>query len=147
MPNYVSRQDIIDREGDTFVTTQADRDLDNSGDLDAIDDAIVDAESECDSYIAVRYTLPLGLTPATCPGALKRHCMDITVYFLAREHDVLTEETTNRYKAAIAWLEKLAKGTAMLVGIDATVAPTVGGGVTRYGPDRVMSRSKLRGAL
>lgn len=144
---YVSRQEIIARQGDTFVTSQSDRDLDGSGDLDAIAAAVVDAEAECDSYIATKYTLPLtGVTgPDNAPTALKRIVMDIAIYRLAREHDVLTEETTNRYNAAVRWLELVAKGTVTLVDVGTVNVPLVGGLAYIDSGERLMSRRKLRG--
>jgi phage gp36-like protein len=74
----------------------------------SIEEALQDASEEIDSYIAVRYVLPLPSTPST----LKRIACNITRYRLYFQSP--TEEIENRYKAEIDFLKRVADGKATL---------------------------------
>lgn len=120
---YATLQNMQDRYSESAVLLVADRNRDGSLDTDAVSKALSDATDEIDSYVAARYNLPL----ATVPGVIELYCCDIAMYRLADNALVLTEERENRYKAAVSWLTKLAKGIVTL-GLDeepATVTSTV----------------------
>ena len=74
----------------------------------SIEEALQDASEEIDSYIAVRYVLPLPSTPST----LKRIACNIARYRLYFQQP--TEEIENRYKAEIDFLKRVADGKATL---------------------------------
>ena len=74
----------------------------------SIEETLQDASEEIDSYIAVRYVLPLPSTPST----LKRIACNIARYRLYFQHP--TEEVENRYKAEIDFLKRVADGKATL---------------------------------
>lgn len=74
----------------------------------SIEEALRDASEEIDSYIAVRYSLPLPETPST----LKRVACNIVRYRLYFQRP--TEEVDNRYKAEIDFLKRIADGKAVL---------------------------------
>ena len=74
----------------------------------AIDEALQDAAEEIDSYVAVRYQLPLPSVPST----LKRVACNIARYRLYFQQP--TEEIENRYKAEIDYLKRVADGKAIL---------------------------------
>ncbi|MDM1247915.1 DUF1320 domain-containing protein [Acinetobacter sp. R933-2] len=74
----------------------------------SIEEALQDASEEIDSYIAVRYKLPLPQTPST----LKRIACNIARYRLYFQRP--TEEIENRYKAEIDFLKRVADGKAVL---------------------------------
>ncbi len=74
----------------------------------SIEEALQDASEEIDSYIAVRYKLPLPETPST----LKRIACNIARYRLYFQQP--TEEIENRYKAEIDFLKRVADGKAVL---------------------------------
>lgn len=74
----------------------------------SIEEALQDASEEIDSYIAVRYKLPLPQTPST----LKRIACNIVRYRLYFQRP--TEEIENRYKAEIDFLKRVADGKAVL---------------------------------
>lgn len=142
---YATADDIIDLYGADALYV-ADRDRDGEADMSAVDRALVSASDEIDSYLAVRYTLPLGI----CPGILRQHGVDIAVYRLALSADVLTEEHRRRYDDAIAHLRRIADGKAALVlpapdpgedgaDLSGSAQPIVVGG-----PPRVWSREKMR---
>jgi len=74
----------------------------------SIEEALQDASEEIDSYIAVRYVLPLPNTPST----LKRIACNIARYRLYFQQPI--EEVGNRYKAEIDFLKRIADGKATL---------------------------------
>lgn len=74
----------------------------------SIEEALQDASEEIDSYIAVRYVLPLPSTPST----LKRIACNIVRFRLYFQRP--TEEVENRYKAEIDFLKRVADGKATL---------------------------------
>ncbi|MGD9699472.1 DUF1320 domain-containing protein [Acinetobacter sp.] len=74
----------------------------------SIEEALQDASEEIDSYIAVKYVLPLPSIPST----LKRIACNITRYRLYFQQP--TEEVENRYKAEIDFLKRIADGKATL---------------------------------
>lgn len=74
----------------------------------SIEEALQDASEEIDSYIAVRYVLPLPSTPST----LKRIACNIARFRLYFQSP--TEEVENRYKAEIDFLKRVADGKATL---------------------------------
>lgn len=74
----------------------------------AIDEALQDATEEIDSYVAVKYQLPLPSVPST----LKRVACNIARYRLYFQQP--TEEIENRYKAEIDYLKRVADGKAIL---------------------------------
>lgn len=80
--------------------------------LTVIEDAISYSEQEMDSYLAVRYPLPLS-SEVILINPLKGRCNDISRYRLARSHP--SDEIERRYQDAIAWLRELAKGNAEIV--------------------------------
>jgi len=74
----------------------------------AIEQALQDAVEEIDSYVAVKYQLPLPEVPST----LKRIACNIARYRLYFQRP--TEEVENRYKAEIDFLKRIADGRATL---------------------------------
>jgi len=110
---YAVLQDILDLEGEDTLYAVADRDRDgtlNTTETLAVTDAIAAAGDEMDSYIGMRFDLPL---PAMPPWAT-RICIDISLYRLARSADALTNEISQRYKDAVAFLIRVGSGKASL---------------------------------
>jgi phage gp36-like protein len=149
---YITKSDIIDRYGEDLFVQVADLNCDGTADIDAVIQAIEDAEACVDSYIGNRYALPLpgiisATTPAlnTVPAALIRPTVDIAIYFLTSEHPTLTEERTKRYDQAKVWL-KMVGNSELSLGVDEP-PPSRNGGVVRYGPARVFTRDKTGGLL
>lgn len=79
-------------------------------DSDIVSDAITQADAEIDSYLGVRYSLPLSSTPEV----IKNLSVDITIYNLYCRRDLCPDIRLKRYQAAIRWLENLAKGLVEL---------------------------------
>lgn len=77
-------------------------------DDDVLDQAMLNAEGEVDSYIGTRYELPL----PSVPTILTAFTCDIARYRLY--DDQSTDEVLRRYERAIAWLRDIAKGVVGL---------------------------------
>ena len=141
MSSYATVQDAIDLYGQDYIVVSADRNEDGVVDMVPFTDALAQATSELNSYIGVKYKLPL----AEVPDVLRRFCVDIAVYITSSSPGVLTEEKENRYKSAIDWAKSVAKGTATL-GIEDTpesIDSIEGGSVQTSYSTREMTRGKL----
>lgn len=115
---YASAQDLQDRypERDLAQLTDPNGAVVNTAKLSR---ALADASDEIDGYLQGRYTLPL----SQVPKVLKVLACDIAMYRLQvlRPADDI-EDARNRYKDAIAYLGKVAKGDVQL-GLSAEDAP------------------------
>lgn len=109
------------------------------------EDAIRDADAEIDGYLMKRYPVPM--FPA--PAVISKYSRDIAIYNLVsrsgidegeRESNYLT-----RYKNAIAFLTKVAKGEVDIVkeGTDQAKAAATGFKITSS--PRLFSRGSMRG--
>ncbi|MBT2131221.1 gp436 family protein [Aliiroseovarius lamellibrachiae] len=144
---YATQDDIVTLYSEDALYV-ADRDGDGVVDAEAVARALRSAGGEIDSYIGIRYTLPI-------PGEhelLKQFCVDISVYRLASSRDVLTEEHRTRYDDAIKHLIKIGEGKASL-NLPGPVNPDTGEETTPAkprpivtgGPEREFTRPKMRG--
>lgn len=111
---YATTQDIIDLYGREFVEVVALRpdeaSLTEPATAAAITDALAQATSEADSYIAQRYATPV----ANRPRVLEVHVINIACHHLAATQDRMTEIIRQRYEDAMRWLKDVAAGKAKL---------------------------------
>lgn len=143
--SYATQADIELHFGEAQVLIASDRDGDGVADTGLIDSALLKASEEIDSYLIMRYSLPL----ATTPGILKSVCCEIAMYRLSPDTSY-TEEKRKRYEDAIKWLRDVAKG---LVGLDDDSGTEEEGddnleiddGTETTVTSRVFTRSKLGG--
>ncbi|GEM44825.1 gp436 family protein [Deinococcus cellulosilyticus] len=84
---------------------------------DRVMQALEGASEEADSYLAVRYPLPLSSTPKS----LKEKVLNIAVYKVWSRKgiapDSADELIRTNYTDAIKWLEKISKGEVLLTSI------------------------------
>ncbi len=99
---YATEEDLIKRFGNEVETLKS---MLPEG---AIAEALQDATEEIDSYVAVKYSLPLPSIPST----LQRIACNIARYRLYFQQP--TDEVENRYKAEIDYLKRIADGKAVL---------------------------------
>lgn len=137
---YVSSDDMIARFGELEMIQLTDRaNVVGEVDTDVLDAAIADAEAEVDSYISVRYAIPL----ASVPDIVKSMTADIARY---RLYDTeVPEIVEKRYDAALRLLRDVAARRASLDkdinGNDAQVS----NGVKISKPSRVFNDSSMDG--
>lgn len=99
---YATEEDLIKRFGNEVENLKT---MLPEG---AIAEALQDATEEIDSYVAVKYSLPLPSIPST----LQRIACNIARYRLYFQQP--TDEVENRYKAEIDFLKRIADGKAVL---------------------------------
>lgn len=107
--------------------------------------AIAAADAEIDSYLLVRYQLPLAVTPAR----VKALSMDLAIYKLFQRRSVSNEARRTAYEDAVKFLQLVAKGLAVIEGADNVEPPgqtqdvteiISGGGLG----ERVFTRGKMQ---
>ncbi|MDR2187029.1 MAG: DUF1320 domain-containing protein [Azonexus sp.] len=114
-----------------------------AGVLARVEQAIEEAQSEVDGYVATRYQTPLKPVPLV----IARLTCDLARYHLY--DDQLTEVLEKRHNAALTVLRDIASGKLSL-GTDASgdsAAPSAGGLVEVAGPERLFARRTQGGML
>lgn len=107
---YATQQDLIDRFGTTELAQLTDPVAGTTIDTTVVARALADADADIDTRLAAYYVLPL----AAVPAVLVRVAADLARYYL---WDVrATDQVRNRYKDAIALLDKIGKGDVQLPG-------------------------------
>lgn len=126
--------------GDEYIEDEVERE---DRIIPIIEEAISDADGEIDGYLAKRYPVPLSPTPKV----INKFSKDIAVYNLfsrigidegEKESNYLT-----RYKAAVRFLENVAKGI-----IDIGIHDNIQKANTGFRADsnpRLFSRNSMRG--
>ena len=111
---YASLQDMLDAFGEGEVVALTDRE-DTGSVVEAVAlDAIARASSEADSYLSVRYRVPV----AVVDPALVDCVCQIARYRLTGTEVSETDPIQQRYDRAVKWLERIARGDANLPGME-----------------------------
>lgn len=126
--------------GDEYIEDELEREAKI---IPLIEEAIGDADGEIDGYLAKRYPVPLSPTPKV----LNKFSKDIAVYNLFSRAGIDEGEKEknylNRYKAAVRFLENVAKGV-----IDIGVSDNVKKASTGFqvnSSTRLFSRDSMKG--
>lgn len=136
---YAGKEDLITRFGEREIAAIS------SNDGETIDETIVatalsDAEDLINSYVAVKYALPL----TTVPAALKRISCDFARYFMYKE--VIPEELEKKYEQNLAFLKDIARGVVSLGDFSTGETPQQSGDVIFSGSSaRLFSHKQLKG--
>lgn len=137
--SYATQADMIARYGEAELVQLTDR-LNTPPvlvDAAVLAFALDSADAEIDGYLAVKFAVPL----ATPPRLIVDYACDIARYrlFADRASDLIRA----RYKDAIAFLDRVAKGTATIAGAQALSAPAGGGSVQFEAGQKVFGRELL----
>lgn len=114
-----------------------------SGDMPAaevVTEGIVRAEAEIDSYLGVRYQLPL----STVPARVKSLAVDIAIYYLYSRRSAVPQVREQNYQNALHYLQEVAAGRALVLVGGAEVARVDSGSGQAVAAARVFSRERLR---
>jgi phage gp36-like protein len=104
--------------------------------------AIAQADAEIDSYLGVRYVLPLAETPAR----VRALSVDMALYHLYSRRSLMPEVRRDKYRDAVGFLKDVTAGRAQIMGLDGKEEPGAAGDVITVGSaDRVFSRDKMGG--
>ncbi|UWQ00849.1 DUF1320 domain-containing protein [Aliiroseovarius crassostreae] len=144
---YATQEDIIAAYSEDALYV-ADRDGDGVIDTGAVTKALEAASAAIDSYIGVRYTVPIEGGNVL----LRDYCIDIALYRLALARDVQTDEHRRRFEDAVSALKEIARGNATLnlpVPADQdgenAAALSKPRPIVVGGPQREFTREKMRG--
>ncbi|HUT24959.1 MAG TPA: DUF1320 domain-containing protein [Sumerlaeia bacterium] len=136
---YASQSDIEDRLDPKHLIELADDDGDGTPDSAVIDAAIADADGLIDSYLNVRYDVPL----ATVPALVKKLSADLAVAALfARRREAASPTHEKRAREATALLLALGKGDVLLAGVSQGGAKGTPESTTKDDP-KVFGRDSL----
>lgn len=136
---YAGYDDAVALYGEEYVLTSVDRNQDGQ-DPDAFLSACAMASSHIDSYISVRYDVPI--SPVS--ELLKQYTIDIAIYRCSADAGTATEEKRRRYEDALAWCRDVSKGAANL-GLPDPVKGVEDGTLELHSnnPTRLFTRSKM----
>lgn len=109
--NYATVADMRARYRDDLLNSLLRRVGTAELDTEKLDRALMDASALIEGYLSARYALPL----SAIPRLLTQHCCAIAFYYLNDER--ATEQTTQRYKDALRWLNEVKNGDLQL-GVD-----------------------------
>lgn len=136
---YAGKEDLITRFGEREIAAIS------SNDGETIDETVVatalsDAEDLINSYVSVKYALPL----TTVPAALKRISCDFARYFMYKE--VIPDELEKKYEQNLAFLKDIARGVVSLGDFSTGEPPQQSGDVIFSGSSaRLFSHKQLKG--
>jgi len=131
---YCTQADVATRIGDDRLVSLADHDDDGAADTDVVQGAIGSAEALMDSFLGLRYEVPLD----PVPQAATTCAVNLTVYFLQLGRDSVTEDVREQYRADLEWLRTVAAGRARLNAEESDSAA----GVHYDGPERAFGREE-----
>lgn len=135
---YCIQADILKRIGEADLVSLADYDGDGSPDSDVVARAIDDSDAVIDSYLSVRFTVPV----SPVPDVLRTRAVNLTVYFLRLGRDSATEDVRRQYEDDIEWLTHAVIGKVSL-GIEPSAAEgDRAPGVHYEGQSRIFGRDE-----
>ncbi len=77
-----------------------------------IADAISKADAEIDSYLGLKYVVPVSPTP----DQVKALSVDLAIYHLFSRRSIIPPVRHQKYEAALAFLKQVAAGQAVIIG-------------------------------
>ncbi len=139
---YCTNDDVETRIGAKDLAALADYDGDGSPDPAVVGEAVSNAEALIDSYLGVRFSVPIELPGGGAPQALKMRAVNLAVYFLRLGRDSVTEDARAQYEADVAWLGRVVDGQVSL-GVDPEPTASAAASAVRYeSQDRVFGRDE-----
>lgn len=145
MANYATQADMEAYFGSAELLIAADREgsgsLADATVISVITAALLAATEDIDSYLALRYDLPL----TSVPGVLMRRCCDIAMHYLSIASASMTEDKETRNKAAVTWLTKVSKGDVTLGPEEEEVSVQDEATISSDSETRLFTRTKMEG--
>jgi phage gp36-like protein len=127
---YCTFEDMETRIGADDLAALADYDGDAAADPEVVADAIRNAEALIDSYVGVRFAVPVD-PPGGCPDVLRTRAVNLAVYFLKLGRDSVTEDARAQYEDDVRWLNQVAAG-AVSLGLEPSPGESPGAATARY---------------
>jgi phage gp36-like protein len=129
--SYCTYEDLEARLGADDLAALADHDGDGNADTDVVARAIRNAEALIDSYVGVRFAVPVELDGGECPPVLATRAVNLSVYFLRLGCDSVTPDARAQYEDVVRWLAEVAAGRVAL-GVEPNPAEGAGAPRVRY---------------
>lgn len=107
---YCTYNDLVMRIGAPDLAKLADYDGDGTADADVVARAIDDAGALIDSYLCVKFAVPVD----PVPEALRTRTVSLAIYLLRLGRDSVTEDVRAQYEADVEWLREVVKGSVAL---------------------------------
>jgi phage gp36-like protein len=105
-------------------------------------EVIAKAAAEIDSYLAVRYVLPL----TEIPSQVKHLAVDMAIYHLHSRRGMMLEIRGKNYDKSLAFLKDVAAGRAEIIGATGVELPGDAGSVVEVSSStRIFSRDEMSG--
>ncbi len=118
---YCTQAEVELRIGREELIALADLDEDGTADAATVAEAIQDADGHLNSYLAVKFTVPI----APVPDVLVKRSTSLAIYFLQLRRNSVTEDVQKEFDWIQKWLADLVAGKATL---DAAVLPAEAAG-------------------
>lgn len=141
MSGYATSLDMEDYFGSEEVLIAFDRDGDGAVDPDAMASALTAAQEEIDSYVAVRYSVPV----SPVPGVLVRVACDLAMYHASIGQASMSEDKQTRYDQRVKWLTKLAAGKVSLGNVEELATAKDNAVISSTSEPRRFTRTKMWG--
>lgn len=141
---YCTQADMVTQYGEVLLRDATDRGDIASGSIDgaAVSRAIASADALIDAALAVRYSLPLAVTPAL----VNELSMTIALYKL--HSSVAPEKVRKDYEDALAQLRQIAAGTLKVADrAGEEIAGDDDEGVVTNEPERLLTNESMKGYI
>jgi len=125
--SYCTYDDLETRLGAADLAALADHDGDGLADADVVARAIASAGAVVDSYLAVKFSVPV----SPVPEALRTRAVNLAVYFLRLGRDSVTDDARRQYEDDVAWLREVVGGRVTL-GVEPSPPEGAGAPRARY---------------
>jgi len=135
---YCTQQDLADRISQTDLVTLSDQNGDGNPDLVVVAKAIRDADALIDSYLSVKFTVPV----SPVPDVLRTRAVNLAIYFLKLGRDSVTEDARKQYEDDVKWLEAVVAGKVSLGIAPMPAESTSAGGVRAESKRRIFGRDE-----
>ena len=135
---YCNQDDIlkmIPQEELTELTA----DTGDTPDPEVVTEAIAKADAEIDAYLGTRYVTPLSPIPAQITSL----SADMAIYHLYTRRSLAPVVRLRKYEAALAFLQRVAAGEAVLEGMGGEPPGAQHQGVEAEAATRLFSRDTL----
>jgi len=133
---YAAAADLVDRFTIEEVSALAPSEMPNEYNLVVINSAMEDADAEINSYLAVRYAVPVEGSKQ-----LKAVACDIARYRMY-DNDA-PEQVETRYQQRVTWLKDVAAGRATLGIAESITSQTLAVTTTKNRESRTFTRDSL----
>jgi phage gp36-like protein len=116
---YCNVDDLISATSERDLIELTDDEGSGSYNLPRIEKGITAATDKINGYCMARYSKSIPFTEV--PGLINELCVEISIYNFYKRRQAVTDEIGNRYKDAVATLEKIARGIVKLMVDDVKV--------------------------